>query len=367
MSQLLIYGGGLLPRALNPLQKGNDWNEVSAAILSRLFQVDERGEVAPDLVEQYDLSDDGLTYTFHLRDARWHDGRRFTAHDTQFTIEKIFESSLEMAANLSMLADSHARSNHVWIARLKKVAPSFVSALTDAPILPKHILEGADFNGDTLDRQPIGTGAYKLIARDDPLGRLYELVAHEDYHFGKPLTPQLKIIAVPDDDERAQRMAAGEFDLCQVKAQHINALRQAGLSIYRFRSGAWRGMPQNLRRPMLQDKRVRQAISEVIVEGALLGLGQPAYLPIAPSSWIYDESLVAKGRDPGRARKLLAEAGFTPNADGMLSKDGELFVYVSGVEEGKVLTRKIDLDAPAGLQQLMLFDSKEQDDEDGIG
>jgi peptide/nickel transport system substrate-binding protein len=344
MTDTLHFGGGLKPRGLNPLCTGNDWNEVSCALFSRLFYVDARGAVAPDLVERYAVSDDGLNYTFHLHDAWWHDMQPFTAHAVEFTIETIFDQrlGLEMAANLNMLAGSHAEDERTWVAHVKDVSPSFLSALTDAPMLPRHILRGADFNGDVLDRNPVGTGAYKLARKSDDL--TYELTAHDPYHHGKPNVPRLTITIVPDDDERAERMRDGAFDICQVKAQHVEKMRQSGLMVYRFRAGAWRGMPQNFRRAMLQDKRVRQAISialdrDEIVSKALPGVGSAAYLPIAPSSWVYDESLVTRGRDVPRARRLLAEAGFVPGPDGMLTKNGERFEYYIGIWKDEVFRR----------------------------
>ncbi|MBI5878079.1 MAG: hypothetical protein HZB53_10525 [Chloroflexi bacterium] len=340
----LIYGGGLKPRGMNPLQKGNDWNEVSCAIFSQLFQIDDRGDVSPDLVERYDISPDGLTYTFQLRSAQWHDGTRLTAADVQFTIERIFDPALglAMAANLTMLADSHAADERTWVARLHTVAPSFVSALTDAPILPKHILHGADFAGDVLDRSPVGSGAYKLARRVSEFE--YELEAHAAHHLGAPRIGRLKVVAVPDDDERAKRLARGDLDIGQIKAQHIERLKAQGLAVYRVRAGAWRGMPQNFRRPRLQDKRVRQAIAfaidrDEIVTKALLGIGSPAYLPISPSAWVYDESLATKGRDLPRARRLLADAGYAPGPDGVLVKNGERFVYRIGIWKDEVFRR----------------------------
>ena len=88
----LIYGGGLVPRGLNPILEKNDWNEASCLILSRLFQIDEKGQLVPDLVESYTVSPDGLTCTFSLRrNVKWHDGTSLTAEDIRFTFEKIFD------------------------------------------------------------------------------------------------------------------------------------------------------------------------------------------------------------------------------------------------------------------------------------
>jgi peptide/nickel transport system substrate-binding protein len=151
---------------------------------------------------------------------------------------------------------------------------------------------------------------------------------------------------VPDDDNRARQAAAGAFHITQVKPQQIDTLMaNPDLMIYRFPSGAWRGMPQNLRRPLLQDARVRQAISfaldrEAIVREAAMGAAVPAYLPVPPNAFVYDTSVFMPGRDVEQARMLLAEAGWAPGPDGMLQKNGRRFEYRIGIWKDEVFRRR---------------------------
>jgi peptide/nickel transport system substrate-binding protein len=135
---------------------------------------------------------------------------------------------------------------------------------------------------------------------------------------------------IPDDDARADALARGEIQLAQIKPQHVPRLRALEhLRVYRMRTGAWRGMPLNLRRPALKDVRVRRAIDlaidrEAIVAAALAGFGQAAYSPVPPVSWAFDPAMNQPRHDPARAEQLLEEAGWRRNAAGLRAREGEV-------------------------------------------
>ncbi|MFQ5926172.1 MAG: ABC transporter substrate-binding protein [Terriglobia bacterium] len=338
----LIYGAGLIVRGLNPLLDRNGWNELSSALLSRLFRVDHTGQIVGDLVEDYRVSDDGLTYTLRLRpDLRWHDGAPCTADDILFTWQKLFDpaTATSLDLNLPMLRSFEKKTPREFVFHLRYPAAGFLAPLTEIPILPAHILRDTDINSDAFDRNPIGTGPYKLVSRSE--SSEFVLARHADYHFGPPPEgsgPQggpppiarLILRVIPDDDARAAALARGELHLTQVKPQHVARLRALPhLRLHRMRTGVWRGMPLNLRRPALQDVRVRRAIDlaidrEAIVAGALAGFGTPAYSPIPPASWAFDPALTRRRYPPDEAARLLDAAGWKQNAAGWRVRQGQV-------------------------------------------
>ena len=330
MPEALIYGAGLTPRGLNPLLDRNGWNEVSSVILSRLFRADHEGRIVGDLVESYTVSADGLTWTLQLRDnLRWHDGEPFTAADVLFTWQKLFDPATETSLDLNqpMLRDFAATGPYEFVFRLRYADAGFLAPLTEVGILPAHLLKEADINTDAFDQNPVGTGPYMLAAHE---GTDYLFDRHAYYHFGAPAIPRLVLRIIPDDDARAEALARGEVHLAQVKPQHVPRLRALEhLRVYRFRTGAWRGMPLNLRRPALKDVRVRRAIDlaidrEAIVAAALAGFGQAAYSPVPPVSWAFDPAMNQPRHDPARAEQLLEEAGWRRNAAGLRAREGEV-------------------------------------------
>lgn len=337
----LIYGAGLTPRGLNPLLDRNEWNEVSSLLLSRLFRVNHKGEIEGDLVADFTISPDGLTYRFRLRaGARWHDPALggVTADDVLFTWQKLFDPNTQTKLDLNQpdVRSFEAPSPHEFLLHFRQPPRSTLLPLTEIPILPAHILRDADINSDAFDASPIGSGPYKLVRRTGNTEFVFE--RHDAYHFGRPPIPRLILRVIPDDDARAEALARGEVHLAQVKPQHVARLRPLPhLRVYRMRTVAWRGMPLNLRRPALQDVRVRRALDlaidrEAIVAQALLGFGQPAYSPIPPASWAFEPELNrprperSRGSryDPAAAERLLEEAGWKKNPDGWRLKDTQV-------------------------------------------
>ncbi|MGH9793109.1 MAG: ABC transporter substrate-binding protein, partial [Candidatus Acidiferrales bacterium] len=328
----LTYAAGLTPRGLNPLLDRNGWNEVSSAILSRLFRPDHKGGIEGDLAESYEVSADGRTYTVRLRrDVYWHDGEPFTSDDVIFTWQKLFDPKTETSLDLNQasLAEQHKITNHTLQFVLKDPDTGFLAALTEIAILPAHKLREHDINGTAFDDNPIGTGAYRLLGRvdwDTPepaalLGR------HDRYHLGKPAFEELLIMVIADDADRARAVAKGTADLGSVKPPQVEMLRSAGRTVYRMKTGAWRAMPLNLANPALRDKRVRQAIDlainrEAVVREALQGYGEPAYSPIPPASWAFRPEMNEKRFSPSRAATLLDAAGWKINSRGLREKDG---------------------------------------------
>jgi peptide/nickel transport system substrate-binding protein len=327
--ETLVYGAGLTPRGMIPLLDRNEWNEVSSAIYSRLFRPDHTGKIVGDLVESYIVSEDGRTYTLKLRrNVLWHDGKPLTSADVVFTWDVLFDPKTETSLDLNqpMLERWEARGPHEVAFYLKYADAGFLAPLTEVAVLPAHRLKGLDINDPARNRQPVGTGAYKLTVSGTSG---YMLTRHDAYHFGPAKFAAIEMRIIPDDDERAKELADGSVHLTQVKPQHIAKLRSdPKLRVYRMATGAWRAMPLNLRRAAMKDVRVRRAIDlaidrEAIVKSSLAGVGQAAYSPIPPASWAFDPAMNTRRHDPKAAARLLDEAGWRTAKDGIRRKNGQ--------------------------------------------
>ncbi len=255
---------------LNPVI--NEWNEASAHIVSRLFTIDLSGRIDGDLVDHYDVAEDNQTYTFTLRSGvTWHDGRPFTSDDVLFTFDEIVKPNArsDKRLNLGPIDSYNAPDPLTFVIHLSSPHSSLTTPLADLGILPRHVFENGSFDDDAVfDSSPIGTGPFRFVSRDS-----VEMVceANETYFRGAPRISRLVVRPITNDDERVDAVLSGAIDIAQVTPNHVAMLSQnPSFEIHRFRTGVWRSMVMNVSRPILQDARVRHAISLGLDNDALI-------------------------------------------------------------------------------------------------
>ncbi len=290
--------------------------------------------IQPELAESWSVSDDGLSWTFELRqDVRWHDGEPFTAEDVKFTYDSILDPSVNAGYHRPSLADVAAievLDDYTVRIDLNKVNFDFLPLLGDfMHIYPKHLLEGQDLNNPIafLDH-PIGTGAFKFaehIPNDS-----YTVVANEDYFKGAPRLARIVFKVLPDTTVQVAQLRTGELDVAhRLSASDIAALQGArNVTIYAPATINYWHMFMNNPSPLLQDARVRQALHyaidrQLIIDQVMNGYGVLAAGPVGEAYGIWrDPTLKPYSYDPEKALALFAEAGWEDSdGDGILDKD----------------------------------------------
>lgn len=341
------YGGTYIegvagtPNIVNPLF--NQFNPVdrdlSALIFNGLSRADERGVIKPDLADRWDISPDGLIYTFTLRsDITWSDGAPFSSADVVYTVQTIQSSEYPGLTDIASLWRTVAITAINPITVRMQLSEPFAPFLdyTTIGILPSHLLQdvsASDLPTAQFSRQPIGTGPFVL----DELTTEEATLTPNPRYFGKrPFLGTLQFKFYKDGNEAA--LAAyqrGEVEgISQVTPElltHARTLEKLNLS-----SAQLAGMTLvffNNSIPQFQDKQVRQAllygmdrqkIIDTILEGqALLGAG-----PILPNSWAYDDAVKKYPYDPARAIELLEAAGWRDeNKDGVREKGEQQLAF----------------------------------------
>jgi len=332
--------GGTMRIVLHPepptlalaLNQAGPTQVVGGKIYQSLLTFDFDLRPLPSLATAWQRSEDGLTYTFTLRDnVRWHDGKPFTSADVIFSTQTLLtEVHPRARANFARVESATAPDQRTVVYRLKEPFGPFLHCfeVSSAPMLPKHIYEGTDFRTNPANATPIGTGPFKFSRW--VRGSSIELVRHTEYYDpAKPYLDGITFIMAPDAATRALALENGgahqsQFDV--IEPFEVNRLaRLPHLSMttrgYEFVSPImW--LDINNRVAPLDDKRVRKALlhaldREFILRNLFFGLGKIATGPIASTTRYYDRNVPNYAFDVARANALLDEAGLRPAADGV--------------------------------------------------
>jgi len=341
--------GGPYPKSLN---RWIDNNAFSADIIGLLFEPLVALHPTEDrpvgvLADEWTVSDDNTTFTFHINpDARWSDGEPITAEDVQFYYDTIMDpKNLTPVFRVGMsrldrpvIIDDHTiqvTANEPHWSNFWEAAGLFA--------FPKHAWEGKDFNAITFDF-PVVSGPYSLKEvrtnrfillerRGDWWGRTKKINQHK-YNFD-----YIRYRAMADRDKALEALKKGDFDLYPIYTALIWAQKtdfpavQKGWvvrqEIYNQEPKGFQGLMMNLRRPVFQDKNVREALAYLLNRDQMnqkLMFDQyfllNSYYPdlhannLNPNAELYPY-------DPAKARQLLTDAGWTPNNRGVLTKDGQ--------------------------------------------
>lgn len=292
-------------------------------IYDTLLQEDSNGEVLPMLARRFETSEDGLTWSFELRDdARWHDGRPFTVEDVLFSFEYYRTQTLspQLIARPLYVTDVTATGGQGVDIRLDTPARTFgTDVASKLPMVPKHIWESIPdaAMAQELDLL-VGSGPYRLEQFSQAEGA-YRYVANDDWYLGRPYVEVIEFRPVAD---ALSAILAGEIDVAdtEVTGTPDDALipfrDDPSYGILEYPTAITIPLKWNLERGgALADVRFRQACAHAIdreeivqrVTGGNGTPGNPAYLvPTSP----FAVDVPQYPFDPARANRLLDDAGY---------------------------------------------------------
>ncbi len=319
-------------------------SEVSGLMHTSLLEYDKDLNVTACAAQSWDVLDGGRRIAFVMRDGiQWEDGAPLTAEDVEFTYRLMTDPKTPTAYAADFLMVKEFRRTGRLSFEVSYETPYARALLTWLqPILPKHVLEKEDIASTKYARHPLSAGPYVLEEWD--AGSRITLRANERYFKGRPCIDRVVYRVIPDGTTMFLEARAGRLDYISLSPQQY--LRQTvgrqwdeNWRKYKYLSGVYTYVGLNLKSPFFGDVRVRRALSyamdrTAIVKGALLGMGEPTFGPYKPGTWQYSGSLRPFPYDPGKARALLAEAGWHPGRDGVLEKDGVPFAFTLLVNQG---------------------------------
>ncbi|HJX37357.1 MAG TPA: ABC transporter substrate-binding protein [Anaerolineae bacterium] len=323
------------PSYINPVlcQYNQVDRDLVSLIFSSLTEINERGEIVPALARDWDVSENGLVYTFYLRrDVVWHDGEPFTADDVLFTVAAMQHEEYQGPPELGELwrtVTAEKINDYTVSFTLQAPLATFLD-YTTVGVLPEHLLASVpagELPRDQFNVRPVGTGMFKI---SEVSGDYVILEANPDYYGAKPLLSKVEFKFYPDYQSVFAAYQQGEVEgISEVLPEDLPRVRQEQyLNLYTARLSSYTLIFLNLDLPIFEDKEVRQALlwsidRQRIIDQVLDGQGLVASSPIMPDSWAYNRDIPQYEYDPQMAARLLTEAGWVDtDADGVRENEG---------------------------------------------
>ena len=286
---------------------------------------------ANDLASAYQVSEDGLTWTFSIRnDVKFSDGVPLTARDVAFTINGI-RASGGSSADLSMIKEVTAPDDTTVEIHLERPHNALLYLLAVIGIVPEHAY-GADYGA-----HPIGSGRYLLEQWDR--GQQIILKANPDYYGDAPLMQRVVVVFM-SEDASLSAVRAGQVDIAGTSAVFSNQTVE-GYDLFVAPSVDSRGISlpclppgddsemYKLKRPassqVTRDIAIRRALNlvidrELMVNNVLNGYGTAAFSVADGMPWASPDMRLTSSVEA--AKTILADSGWTPGFGGLLQKNG---------------------------------------------
>ncbi|MDM4761497.1 ABC transporter substrate-binding protein [Galbitalea sp. SE-J8] len=314
------------PDQLDPQKTSSYFSfEVLENVFDTLVEPDENLEMQPALATSWDLSDDQLVWTFHLRSGvTFQDGTPFTAADVVYSYDRIIDDKLANSWRFSTVTDVTAVDDSTVTITVSAPTPNLLSSI--GGFKGMAIVEKANVESGDIATKPIGTGPFALASYTP--GDSIELTANPHYWGGAPKIDGIDYTFVSEGSTAIAALKAGEIDWTDsIPAQQLDSLKSDdSLTVGTTPSNDYWYLAMNEKRAPYDDVRVRQAIAyavdrDAIAQVAAYGTATVNELAIPKGSAWYTK-YDTYSTDIDKARSLLAAAGVGPfTMDLLVSSD----------------------------------------------
>lgn len=325
----LVLADGYEPESLHPLLGYG--TEGASRIFDGLVAHDAERRLQPALARELPQpSADGRTWTVRLRDGvRFHDGSSFEAADVVATYRALLDPTTASTETTTFSMVTGVRELDPRTVRfdLAFSYAAFAHRLTLGVLPSEALAEPGPAEQSAMNSEPIGTGPYRV--GEWRKGERLVFEANESYWGGAPEISRVTVVFATDDNTRAQRMSAGEFDGTVLPPGLAHTFdHRDGYSVVGHRSADYRTIMLPTGNPVTGDPAIRLALNHAanrqgMIDALLAGAGEPAYTPIPPALASYAGPGATFAHEPQRARQILQQAGWTPGPDGIRQRGGQ--------------------------------------------
>lgn len=345
--ELVLAVGGEPDGGFDPT---TGWGRYGSPLFqSTLLKFDQDFNVQLDIANDYEVSDDGLQWTIEIRDdVLFSDGEELTAEDIVFTYETAKDSA--SVVDLTNLESIEKISDYTIVFKLEQADSTFLHTLTNIGIVPEHLYD------DTYYENPIGSGPYQMVQWD----KGQQLIVEENpYYYGNKSEFKKLTFLFLSEAAAFAAARAGEVDIVSVTPAFAKE-EVAGMKLIALESVDNRGMmlpfvPAGeetetgvpIGNDVTADLAIRYALNvavdrEALVAGVLEGFGTPAYSAVDGLPW-WNQDTVLEDANMEKAAKILEEAGWISNNDGIREKDGLLAEFTLYYPSGDQTRQSLSL------------------------
>ncbi|HSA58654.1 MAG TPA: ABC transporter substrate-binding protein [bacterium] len=343
----LTVGIFFAPSEINPITTDST---ISANLLDLIFntlvRINEDGAISPEIAETWDVSPDGLLWTFHLRrEAVFHDGSPLTSEDVKFTLDTIQKTERSGYA-YALKNVRQIEAVDPWTLRITfdKADSLLWDSLGVIGIAPKKLLQN-DPDFSSFNKHPIGSGPYRFVSQDD---KQIVLESNERYFGGRPYLNQIVVKVLASETASINNLIAGNIDMAfLLNPEDYGALSQIrSIRVYDNWYPLLYMVFLNHDNKLFTDPRVRQALNlaidkQMLIERILKGKGEIAAGTADESHESHNPAVTPYPYKPQEALKLLSQAGWADHDDDfILDKGGRKFEFNAYAVKGEELTSK---------------------------
>ena len=333
--------------------------DIEFTMVEGLIQNNEKGEVIPVLAKEIptfgnggivDNKDGTYDMTWNLQqNVKWHDGEPFTSKDVCFTWKFVSSPDSETynSDDYRGIVDCKTPDDNTAVFTWDGIYANYAN-LFEA-ILPEHLLGNLTtaeiVQNEQYNRSPIGTGPYKFSEWKS--GEYIRVVKNDNYWRGSdyPKMDEIVFSFIPDDNTRLNALKTGQYDIGEILPLQVkdmegnpngkvdlidsNVFLHLDLNVNSDRTKMLFG-DVNVRKAIYHAID-RQAIAEQLMEGTVTVVNSP----LNPNSVWANKDVVNYNYDVALAKQMLADAGWVPGSDGILTKDGQRFSFTMLNRAGK--------------------------------
>lgn len=336
----LIWGHSETTQNLDMHQTGTaSSGRVLQNIHSSIVTVDENLNVIPGLAESFEVSPDGLQYTFKLRpNVKFHNGATMTSADVKYSFERCKDPATG-AVNFEVfnnVASIETPDDLTVVINMSAVNAPFLSRLAEngaGVVMPVD-------SGPTQGTNPMGAGPFKFVRYE--VGTVVEMARHDEYWDGPSYLDGVLAREITEPTTRLTGLRTGELHMINdIPLDRVAEIAgDASLQVKTWFPLNFDFINMNHTFEPFQDKRVRVAFDmiidkEALMQGALWGQGATSPSPSYPTDAAYNKNLVQRAQDIEGAKAMLAEAGYPEGSLNIVFKVTTNYPY--HVESAQIL------------------------------